>query len=74
MRHTAGTTVPCVENIPVPRKLTGTEATIVVITLVLASALAANGMPIVVALQLLTGAGLAAGLAVRIPAAVIPTR
>jgi hypothetical protein len=66
--------MPCVETIPVSRRFTGTEATVVVITLVLASALAASGTPVAAALQLLAGAGLAAGLVVRVPCVTIPTR
>jgi hypothetical protein len=72
MRRGLRTVVPCVEGVPVPHRLSGTEASVVVITLVLASALTANGMPVTAVLQLLAGAGLTGGLVLHVPVSVSP--
>ncbi|PJM98010.1 hypothetical protein CG740_38235 [Streptomyces sp. CB01201] len=48
----------CVETPRPPRRLSGTEAVVVIVVIAIGAALALAGMPVATVLELLTGAGL----------------
>ncbi|MEV5950429.1 hypothetical protein [Streptomyces sp. NPDC051993] len=49
----------CVEVPARPRRLTGTEAVVVIVVIAIGAVLALAGMPVATVLELLTGTGLA---------------